>query len=79
MGDSGEEMNIDVDKLPKDSTGETSSLEILDIVKLYTGVIKSQFKTFSGQLKAEQSDSISKKLKENSLHKIESEGNRVQF
>nr|XP_019926479.2 uncharacterized protein LOC109619834 [Crassostrea gigas]XP_034331123.1 uncharacterized protein LOC109619834 [Crassostrea gigas] len=79
MGDSGDEMNIDVDKLPKDSTGETSSLEISDIVKLFTGVIQSQFKTFSGQLKAEQSESISKKLKENSLHKIKSEGNRVQF
>uniref|UniRef100_A0A8W8MJW0 CCHC-type domain-containing protein n=1 Tax=Magallana gigas TaxID=29159 RepID=A0A8W8MJW0_MAGGI len=37
MGDSGDEMNIDVDKLPKDSTGETSSLEISDIVKLFTG------------------------------------------
>lgn len=66
MGNSGDEMNIDVDKLPKDSTGGTSSLEILDIVKLFTGVIQSQFKTFLGQLKAEQSESISKKLKEHS-------------
>mgnify|MGYP005950566411 CR=1 FL=1 len=79
MGDSGDEMNIDVDKLPKDSTGETSSLEISDIVKLFTGVIQSQFKTFSGQSRAEKSESMSKKLKENSLHKIKSEGNRVQF
>lgn len=72
MGDSGDEMNIDVDKLLKDSTGETSSLKISDIVKLFTGVIQSQFKTLSGQLKEEQSESISKKLKENSLHKITS-------
>ncbi|XP_062618079.1 uncharacterized protein LOC134279669 [Saccostrea cucullata] len=79
MGDSGYELTLDTDKLPKDSTGGTSSLEISDIVKLFTGVIQSQFKTFSGQLKAEQSESISKKLKENSLHKIKSEGNRIQF
>ncbi|XP_061173561.1 uncharacterized protein LOC133182728 [Saccostrea echinata] len=73
MGDSGDELTLDTHKLPKDSTGGTSSLEISDIVKLFTGVIQSQFKTFSGQLKAEQSESISKKLKENSLHKIKSE------
>ncbi|XP_062577284.1 uncharacterized protein LOC134239139 [Saccostrea cucullata] len=79
MGDSGDELTLDTDKLPKDSTGGNSSLEISDIVKLFTGVIQSQFKTFSGQLKAEQSESISKKLKENSLHKIKSEGNRIQF
>lgn len=53
MGDSGDEMNVDADKLPKDSIGGISSLEISDIVKLFTGVIQSQFKTFSGQLKAE--------------------------
>lgn len=42
-------------------------MEISDIVKLFKGVIQSQFRTFSGQLKAEQSESISKKLEEKSL------------
>ena len=42
-------------------------------------MIQYQFKTFSGQLKAKQSESISRKLKENSLHKIKSDDNRVQY
>lgn len=67
MVDSGDEMNIDIDKVPKDNTGGTSSLEISDIVKLFMGVIQSQFRTLSGQLKAEQLESISKNLKEKSL------------
>lgn len=75
MGDSSDELTLETEKIPKESTG----LEVSDIVKLFTGVIQSQFKTFSGQLKAEQSESISRKLKENSLHKIKSEGNRVQY
>ncbi|XP_056003248.1 uncharacterized protein LOC125656897 [Ostrea edulis] len=74
MGDSGDELTLDTDRLTKENTGGNSTLEVSDIVKLFTGVIQSQFKTFSGQLKAEQSESISKKLKENSLHKIKSEG-----
>ena len=75
MGDSSDELTLETEKIPKESTG----LEVSDIVKLFTGVITSQFKSFSGQLKAEQSLSISRKLKENSLHKIKSEGNRVQY
>lgn len=49
------------------------------MVKLATGVLQTQFQNLSGQLKAEQSESITKKLKENSILKIKSEGNRAQY
>lgn len=43
------------------------------MVKLVTGVLSTQFQNLSGQLKAEQSESIAKKLKENSTLKTKSE------
>ena len=53
MGDSSDELTQESEKIPKESTG----LEVsdIDVVKLFTGVIQSQVKTFSGQLNAEQS------------------------
>ena len=80
MGDSEEDICLSENTEPKTGTGKNaSSLEIADVVKLMTGVLQTQFQNLSGQLKLEQSESIAKKLKENSVLKIKSEGNRAQY
>ena len=80
MGDSEEEISISENTEPNTGTGKNvGSLEIADVVKLMTGVLQTQFQNLSGQLKLEQSESIAKKLKENSVLKIKSEGNRAQY
>ncbi|XP_062613881.1 uncharacterized protein LOC134275628, partial [Saccostrea cucullata] len=82
MGDSGDEILLETNdnkKVTKETTGSNPPLDISDVVKLVTGVLQSQFQNLSGQLKAEQSESIAKKLKENSTLKIKSEGNRAQY
>lgn len=70
MDDSGDEISL----LEKGETNQTQKeaagnppLDIADVVKLVTGVLQTQFQNLSGQLKAEQSESITKKLKKKIL------------
>ena len=74
MGDSSDELTLESEKSRRKAQDWG-----FRIVKLFKLVIQSQFKTFFGQLKAEQSKSISRKLKEISMHKIKFEVNRVQY
>ena len=86
MADSEDEILKDTESVPKEKASEKSSdknsnvnFDIADAVELFRSVISNQFVEFSGQLKQEQSDTISKKLKENSTNKLKSEGNKIQF
>ena len=55
-----------------------SSIDLVDAVGLFKSIVQKQFENFSGQLKSEQ-EVFSKKLKENDLTKLKSEGNKIKF
>ena len=78
--------NIESESVPKGKASDKSSdknsnvnFDIADALQLFRSVISNQFVEFSGQLKQEQSDTISKKRKENSTNKVKSERNKIQF
>jgi hypothetical protein len=66
----------------KDNEHRDSPADLSDVVNLFTTVIKNQFDELTEKLQAEQaqnSEFLQKKVKENVISKLKSEGNRVQY